>query len=77
MYAGYQRDTVTITRMGGLNLYAGPGDSYDVILTLKEGDEITNEGYNYFSVKWAYVSYGGQYGWIKTYDGDWFNRTIE
>ena len=77
MYPSYQRDSVIVTRMGGLDLYAGPGEEYDIIMRLDERAELTNEGYNYFSVKWAYVSYGGQYGWIKTYDGDWFNRTIE
>ena len=76
-YDSYQRETVKVTRMGGLYLYSGPGDSYDIIMRLEEGDELTEEGYNHFSVKWAFVSKGGQYGWIKTYDGDWLNRTIE
>lgn len=76
-YYGSERKDIRITRMGGLNLYSGPGESYEVIMKLNEDDTVTKEGYNYFSVKWSYVSIGDQYGWIKTYDGDWFNPTIE
>ena len=64
-------------RDGGLKLYAGPGTSYDIIDQLEEGETVTKEGYNYFSVKWVYVSVGDQHGWIQTYDGDWLNPTIE
>lgn len=76
-YYGSDRKTVTVKRMGGLYLYSGPDSSYEVILKLEEGDTAVKEGYNYFSVKWSYVSVGDQYGWIQTYDGDWFNPTIE
>ncbi len=76
-YYDFQRDTATVVRDGGLKLYSGPGTSYDIIATLDEGDTVTKEGYNYFSVKWIYVSYGDQNGWIQTYDGDWLNPTIE
>ncbi|MBR1723444.1 MAG: SH3 domain-containing protein, partial [Ruminococcus sp.] len=76
-YYDFQRETVKVTRDGGLKLYAGPGTSYDVIDTLEEGATLTKEGYNYFSVKWIYLSIGDQFGWVQSYDGDWFNPTIE
>lgn len=76
-YYGSDRYELTVKRMGGLNLYAGPGEGYEVIMKLDEGTSVKREGYNYFSVKWCYVSVGEQYGWIMTYDGDWFNPTCE
>lgn len=66
-----------VTRYGGLKLYSGPDESYDVIAEIPEGEEIQKIGYNYMSVKWVYTCYGDQYGWIISYDGDWFNPTIE
>lgn len=76
-YYGSDRYEYTVKRFGGLNLYSGPGEEYDVIFKLEQGDTCQREGYNYFSVKWCYVSVGDQYGWIQTYDGDWFNPTVE
>jgi SH3-like domain-containing protein len=75
-YSSSERIWFTVTRSGGLKLYAGPGDTYDVIADIDEGEEMQRCGYNYFSVKWVYTCYNGQYGWIKSYDGDWFNPTI-
>ncbi len=77
LYTGSDRMWVTVIREGGIKLYSGPDESYDVITVLDEGEELREEGYNYLSVKWKYVSYGEQYGWIITYDGDWLNPTIE
>lgn len=76
-YIGADREDITVTRLGGLKLYSGPGTDYDDIDLIPEGEVVTREGYNYFSVKWIYISYGEQYGWIQSYDGDWFNPTIE
>lgn len=76
-YYDSDRDEVVVTRYGGLKLYSGPGVTYEVIDTIPEGESVTREGYNYFSVKWIYVSYGEQYGWVQSYDGDWFNPTFE
>lgn len=69
--------TVEVIRSGGLKLYSGPDDTYDVLAEIPEGTEITKCGYNYFSVKWIYVCYEDQYGWVMSYDGDWFNPSIE
>lgn len=76
-YYGSDREEITVTRLGGLRLYSGPGKNYEDIDLIPEGEVITREGYNYFSVKWIYISYGDQYGWIQSYDGDWLNPTIE
>ena len=76
-YYGSSRTEMNVSRYGGLKLYSGPGTGYDYITTIPEGESITKEGYNYFSVKWVYISYGDQFGWIQSYEGDWFNPTIE
>lgn len=76
-YTGSDRLWMTVIRSGGLKLYSGPGEDYDVLMEIPEGAEIQKEGCNYLSVKWLYTSYNGQYGWVITYDGDWFNPTIE
>lgn len=68
---------ISVTRYGGLILYSGPDESYDVIAEIPQGESITRVGYNYMSVKWKYIKYGDQYGWIISYDGDWFNPTVE
>lgn len=68
---------ISVIRYGGVKLYTGPDTTYDVIAELPQGTELEKVGYNYLSVKWTYVKYGEQYGWIETYDGDWFNPTIE
>lgn len=75
-YTGSDRTWFRVTRSGGLKLYAGPGEDYEVITTIDEGTELREEGYNYMSIKWLYTCLDGQYGWIATYDGDWFNPTI-
>jgi SH3-like domain-containing protein len=76
-YSDSEKTDITVIRSGGLKLYAGPGDTYDVLADIPENTTLEKCGYNYFSVKWTYTCYNGQYGWIYTYDGDWFNPTIE
>jgi uncharacterized protein YraI len=68
---------ITVTRYGGLKLYAGPDESYDVLAEIPEGETLQKIGYNYMSVKWVYTCYGEQNGWIVSYDGDWFNPSFE
>ena len=77
LYTGSDREWMTVIRSGGVKLYSGPDEDYEVLATIDEGEEIQKEGYNYLSVKWLYTCYNGQYGWIITYDGDWLNPTIE
>lgn len=77
LYDSSDVTSVTVTRYGGLKLYSGPGEDYDVLAVIPEDEEIEKLGYNYFSVKWIYTEYNGQPGWVVSYEGDWFNPTVE
>ncbi len=77
LYDAADVEEYTVIRYGGLKLYSGPGDDYDVLGTIPEDERIEKLGHNYFAVKWIYTEYNGQAGWVASYEGDWFNPTIE
>lgn len=77
LYEAADVEEYTVIRYGGLKLYSGPGDDYDVLDTIPEDEKIEKLGHNYFAVKWIYTEYNGQAGWVASYEGDWFNPTIE
>ncbi len=58
----------------GLKLYLGPGESYKSVASIPEGTKLYELGYQNDNDVWLFTEYKGQYGWVKTVDGE--NKTM-
>ncbi len=59
-----------------LNLYSGPGESYDIIDVIPQGMSLYELGYQNDNDYWLFTEYNGQFGWIRIYEEDNETSTV-
>ena len=72
--------SVQVIGKGGIPMYAGPNQKYDVVKTIPHGAKLTYEYGNdtdeYFCT-WVYVTHMGKSGWIYVYPSDTKNGVAQ
>lgn len=61
--------TTYIVRGDTVNLYRGPGKSYEAVASIPGGIQLTELGYQNNDNSWFFTQYDGKYGWISLDDG--------
>ena len=52
----------------GVKLYLGPDKSYDAVVSLPVGTQLTELGYQFNDNTWFFTEYNGQHGWVSIND---------